>query len=224
MANTYFYMRISTEEKNDKQSFKRQHKALETYANNNNLKFNSRTIFKDDISGSTFEREDWKALESILRDGDTIVFKEISRFTRQCEEGYTKYMEFMNRGINLVFLDNPTICTDYIRNLTDVANSQQRIAKTALNHTIELLIMVELDRVEKERETIVQRIKDGIKASDKKSGRKQGQLDKMSDELKADIKKFISDRSIKQVDLMKKHNISRNTLKKYIEIIAEEVQ
>lgn len=66
-------------------------------------------------------------------------------------------------------------------------------------------------------------IKQGIQASDKKQGRKVGQLDKMSDELRSDIKLFIGDRSIKQIDLMNKHNISRNTLKKYIEIIKKEV-
>ena len=31
------------------------------------------------------------------------------------------------------------------------------------------------------------------------------------------ILKYLSDRSIKQVDLMRKYNISRNTLKKYID-------
>ena len=40
MANTYFYMRISTKESSDKQSFQRQYKALEKYANENNLRFN----------------------------------------------------------------------------------------------------------------------------------------------------------------------------------------
>ena len=75
--------------------------------------------------------------------------------------------------------------------------------------------------LEREREITVKRIKDGIKASQKKSGRKEGQLDKMSEELEADIKAFLSDRSIKQVDLMKKHSISRNTLKKYIEIVQK---
>ena len=44
----------------------------------------------------------------------------------------------------------------------------------------------------------------------------------MSDELKADIQQFLKDRSIKQIDLMRKYNISRNTLKKYIAIISEE--
>lgn len=219
MSNTYFYMRISTNESSDKQSFKRQNNSLEKYANDNNLKYNSRTVFKDDTSGVTFEREDWKVLESILKQGDTIVFKEISRFTRQAKEGYYKYMELIDKGINLVFLDNPTVSSDYIKQLTNIANSQQLITKTALEGTIKLLLVVELDRVQQERDILVKRIKEGIQASDKKSGRKIGKLDKMNDQLKYDIKQFLSDRSIKQIDLMKKHNISRNTLKKYIEIV-----
>ena len=129
----------------------------------------------------------------------------------------------MHMGVNLVFIDNPIISTDYIKNLLDVANKQShRIAKKALGNTIELLLLVELDRVEKEREIIIKRIKQGIAASDKKSGRKEGTLDKMTDELKADIKMFLTDRSIKQVDLMQKHNVSRNTLKKYIELVKAE--
>ena len=83
-----------------------------------------------------------------------------------------------------------------------------------------LLLVTELDSAEKEHEITVKRIKDGIKASSKKSGRKEGQLDKMTPEHEADIRKFLADRSIKQIDLMNKYNISRNTLKKYIEYIA----
>ena len=219
MGNTYFYKRISTKEKNDKQSFIRQEKALEKYARENNLLYNNRTIYQDDTSGSTFDRNDWKSLESILQESDTIVFKEISRFTRQAEEGYKKYMELMNKGVNLIFLDNPTVSTDYIKNLTNIANTQQLVTKTALEGTIKLLLIVELDRVEQEREIIVKRIKQGIEASNKKSGRKKGQLDKMSEELEQDIKLYLGDRSIKQIDLMNKHNISRNTLKKYIKLV-----
>lgn len=222
MANTYFYMRISTKEVADKQSFQRQDKSLAKYAEDNNLSYNNRTLYRDDISGSTFNRPDWIELEKILRAGDTIIFKEISRFTRQASEGYDKYMELMDKGINLIFLDNPTVSTDYIKQLTNIANSQELVTKTALEGTIKLLLIVELDRVQQERELIVKRIKQGIEASTNKSGRKIGNLDKMNDELKEDIKLFIKDRSIKQIDLMRKHNISRNTLKKYIEILKGE--
>jgi DNA invertase Pin-like site-specific DNA recombinase len=223
MCNYYFYMRISTKEANDKQSFNRQEKSLKAYAESNNIKFTDRYIYKDDITGSTFDRTEWKELEGNLKEGDTVVFKEISRFTRQAEEGYEKYMELMNKGVSLVFIDNPTVSTDYIKNLTRVAYEQNLVAKTALESTIKLLLIVELDRVQQEREIIVKRIKQGIEASDKKSGRKVGNLDKMSEELRADIKEFLSNRSIKQVELMNKHNISRNTLKKYVGIVKNEV-
>ena len=132
-------------------------------------------------------------------------------------------MELMDKGINLIFLDNLTVSTDYIKNLTEVANKQNLVTKTALESTIKLLLIVELDRVQQEREIIVKRIKQGIEASEKKQGRKIGQLDKMSEELKNDIRKFLTNRSVKQVDLMNKHNISRNTLKKYIKLVSEEM-
>ena len=41
----------------------------------------------------------------------------------------------------------------------------------------------------------------------------------MSPELETDIKKFLTDRSIKQIDLMNKYNISRNTLKNILSIL-----
>lgn len=220
MSNYYSYMRISTKESTDKQSFNRQEKSLKAYAENNNIEFLLQ--FKDDCSGSTFSRPEWLKLEKLLHEGDTIIFKEISRFTRQAEAGYEKYMKLMNNGINLIFIDNMTVSTDYIKNLTRVANEQDLVTKTALESTIKLLLIVELDRVQKEREIIVKRIKQGIQASEKKSGRKANTLDKMTDELKIDIEKFLNDRSVKQIDLMNKHNISRNTLKKYIKIVQNE--
>lgn len=220
MSNVYSYMRISTKEATDKQSFARQKKSLDAYAKENQIEYTLE--FKDDTTGSTFNRTYWEKLESIIKPGDTIVLKEISRFTREAEAGYQKYMELMQKGINLIFIDNMTVSTDYIKNLTEIANTQNLVTKTALESTIKLLLIVELDRVEQEREIIVKRIKQGIEASDKKQGRKKGTLDKMTDEFEKDIKEFLNNRDIKQIDLMKKHDVSRNTLKKYIEIVKAE--
>lgn len=217
--NTYSYMRISTSEERGLQKFSRQEKSLKAYAESHNIDY--LLEFKDDCSGKDFNRPQWIKLEKLLQKGDTVIFKDISRFTRQAEEGYMKYMELMDRGINLVFIDNPTISTEYIKNLCNIANSHNLVVKTALDSTIKLLLIVELDRVQQEREIFIKRIKQGIQASNKKSGRPVGNLDKLTDELREDIKLFINDRSIKQVDLMNKHNISRNTLKKYIEIVKE---
>lgn len=217
MGNVYSYMRISTDEERGLQKFTRQEKALQKYAKEHNIEY--LLEFKEDKSGKNFiERKQWKKLESIVQPGDTIVFKDICRFTRQAEEGYKKYMTLLSKGIDMIFIDNQTVSTPYIKQLLNVAQQQNMVAKTSLESTVKLLLIVELDRAEQERITTTQRIKDGIAASNKKSGRPVGKLDKISEDLKNDIQLFLSDRSIKQVDLMKKHNISRNTLKKYIEL------
>lgn len=218
MGNTYNYMRISTKEERGKQKYSRQEVSLERYAKDNNIEYLLQ--FKEDESGKNFtDRKEWNKLEKLLQPTDTIIFKDISRFTREAENGYIKYMELLNKGIELIFIDNPTVSTPYIKEMLKIAETQNIVTKTSLESTVKLLLIVELDRVERERTTFITRVKDGIAASDKKSGRKVGQLDKMTPELEADIKNYLNDRSIKQVDLMEKHNISRNTLKKYVEIV-----
>lgn len=221
MGNVYCYMRISTQEERGLQKFTRQESALERYAKEHGIEY--LLEFREDKSGKEFlNREQWRKLESIAQPGDTIVFKDICRFTRQAEAGYEKYMELLNRGIELIFIDNQTVSTPYIKQLLNVAKEQNLIAKTSLESTVKLLLLVELDRAETERITTAQRIKDGIAASDKKSGRPVGKLDKMSDDLKADILAYIADRSVKAVDIMRKNGISRNTFKKYCEVITKE--
>ena len=220
MDNFFNYKRISTKEERGLQKYNRQEAALKKYATENGIEFVAE--FQEDESGKSFDnRKEWKRLEKLVQPGDTIVFKDISRFTREANNGYNKYMELLERGVELVFIDNPTISTEYIKQLLNVAEQQNIVARTSLESTVKLLIIVELDRVEQERLILINRIKNGISASEKKQGRKPGQLDKMTAELEADIKAFLGDRSIKQVDLMEKHKISRNTLKKYIELVKE---
>ena len=220
MGNTYSYMRISTKEQLGKQSYSRQEAALEKYAKENGIEYLLQ--FREDVSGKNFtDRKEWNKLERLLQPTDKIIFKDISRFTRECENGYKKYMELLEKGIELIFIDNQTVSTPYIKQLLNVAQKQNLVAKTSLESTVKLLLIVELDRVEQERLTFIKRVKDGIAASEKSSGSKPGQLDKLSPELEADIKAFLKDRNIKMIDLMREHDISRNTLKKYISIVQE---
>ena len=130
-------------------------------------------------------------------------------------------MELMEKGVNLIFLDNKTVCTEYIKQLLNVAEQQNLIAKISLENTIKLLLYVELDRAEQERIILINRIKNGIAASGKKQGRKEGVPIKLREELTADIKEYLKDRTITMAALMKKHNISRNTIMKYIAIVKE---
>ncbi len=226
---TYFYERISTSEERELQSYQRQDKALKKYADENNLKISDRNIYKDDKSGSTFDRPEWKELEAKARkdikvDDVQIIFKDISRFSRNAREGFKKYMELYELGIRLVFLDNPTVSTGYISNMITKNESANFVTGIALQSMVNLLIAVELDRAEQHRLYISKSITDGIAASSKKSGRPKGKLDKMTDELWADIMLYLADRSVKASDLMRKHNISRNTFKKYVERVQESAQ
>lgn len=216
MGNYYSYKRISTD--TERQNFNRQIKSLEKYAADHNIEYV--VEFTEEKSAKNFsDRPQFLKLDKILQSGDTVVFKDLSRFTREAENGYKKYMDWLNRGINMVFLDNPTVSTDYIRQMMQTASEQDIVTKTAMESIIKLLIIVELDRGEKQRLYISKSIKDGIAASDKKSGRKAGQLDKMTDELKSDIDYYLNNRNVTQIELMNRHNISRNTLKKYIAYI-----
>ena len=219
MAHFYSYMRISTSEERGLQKFSRQESALKKYAEAAGIEFWKE--FRDDASGSSFERPEWKKLEAGVDRGDTIVFKDISRFTREAENGYQTYMRLMEYGVRLVFIDNPTVSTEYVRQLISNAEDMDTIPKLFAEFMVKILLMTELDRVEKERTILRNRIKDGIAASEKTSGRKNGQVDKLTPELQEDIILYLSDRSIMQIELMRKHNISRNTLKKYIQLIKE---
>lgn len=218
MANYFSYKRISTKEERGLQKYNRQEKAIERYAAENNIEFIAE--FSEDESGKDFEnRKEWQKLERLLQSGDTVIFKDISRFTRETENGYKKYMELMEKGIDLVFLDNKTVSTEYIKQLLNIAEEQNLIAKISLENTIKLLLYVELDRAEQERTILINRIRNGIAASGKKQGRKEGVPIKLTEELTADIKEYLNNRNITMAALIKKHNISRNTMMKYIDIV-----
>lgn len=223
MGRLFGYLRISTKEERRKQKFTRQEHALKSWCAENNEEIPERRIYRDDASGNNFNRASWKEMEQDVQAGDTIIFKDICRFTRERDNGYKKYMELLNRGIELIFLDNPTLNTEYIKSMQNSAEKMKReniVGGMTLEFVIRLLLVTELDKAEKERETTVKRIKDGIAASDKKSGRKIGQLDKLSPELENDIRVYLVNRSVKQIDLINRYNISRNTLKKYIKYVA----
>ena len=220
MSNYFAYMRISTKEERGKQKYTRQENSLQRYARTKNIDYVFE--FKEDASGKSFtNRSEWNRLEKIIQPNDTIVFKDITRFTRESENGYIKYMELMAKGINLIFLDNPTLSTDYIKELISTAKNMNFLEKTINEMLVKVLLAAELTRAEQERLTISQRTKDGLAASPNKAGRKVGQLDKMTEALENDIRRYLTDRSIKQVDLMNKYKISRNTLKKYISLLAD---
>ena len=218
----YFYMSVSTQDKHGNHKLTRQEKTLQKYAEAHGLEYDVKSIYKEDCAEKNFlDRKMWITLEKILRDGDTVIFKDVSCFTKDAESGYGKYIQLMEKGIHLVFIDNPSVCTDYIKKLRVVAEKQHLVDNISLEDTVKLLLCVELDLLDQERLVRRQRIKDGMNTSDKKPGRKIGTMEKLTPELRNDIIIYLRGGTMLQVDIMKKHNISRNTLKKYAKIIAE---
>ena len=96
IGNYFAYERISTKEERNKQRYNRQDHAMEKYAKEKGIEFV--LIVKEDASGKNFsDRKEWKKLERLVQPGDTIVFKDISRFTREAENGYNKYMDLLQK-------------------------------------------------------------------------------------------------------------------------------
>ena len=90
MGNYYSYMRISTDQ--EKQNFNRQIKSLSRYAKEQDIEY--LVEFTEEKSAKNFtERPQFQKLDKILQKDYTVVFKDISRLTREAENGYKKYIE-----------------------------------------------------------------------------------------------------------------------------------
>ena len=216
----YFYMRINTPKGRGKKRAGRKETALQRYAVVNGLQYDENTVYKE----VSEEGREWDELEKILHEGDTIIFKDLCGFVQEAEDGCMKYMMLMGKGITLVFLDNPTLNTEYIKRLFDVSKGLDFVDSISRENIITLLMQVELDRIDQERLERRKWIKEGMDASGKKPGRKEGTMEKLTPELADAIAVYLQDGSVLQIDLMKKFNISRNTLKKYAKFISKKLK
>lgn len=93
------YIRVST----DSQNFERQYYALK----NCDYEIEERNIFCDKKTGKDFDREQYQILKKIVRAGDTVVFPELSRFSRKYNEIADEMKCFQDAGVGLIFLDMP---------------------------------------------------------------------------------------------------------------------
>lgn len=100
----YGYVRISTM----KQKIQRQ-------IDNIKKEFPDAVIIDEAYTGTTIDRPKWNQLKKQLHAGDTVVFDEVSRMSRNAEEGFATYTELYDMGVNLVFLKERYIDTDNYR-------------------------------------------------------------------------------------------------------------
>jgi len=141
MSNKIFgYIRVSSKEQNTD----RQKQALLESG------VDERDIIEDKISGKDFNRNGYLTLKnSLLRDGDTLVIKELDRLGRNMDMIKNEWQEIQSNGIDIVVLDTPILNT---KNKSDLEK------KLIANIVFELLTYM----AEKERIKIKTRQAEGI--------------------------------------------------------------
>lgn len=140
-------------------------------------------IYQEAYTGTKIEgRKEFNSLKNIVKPGDTIVFDSVSRMSRDADEGIKLYMEWFDKGINLIFLKESYINTDVYRD-----SIQQTIAATgneiadiyieATNKVIKLLaeqqIRKAFEQAEKEVKDLHERTREGIREA-KRNGKQVG--------------------------------------------------
>lgn len=110
MGRIYGYCRIST---------RKQH--IERQVDNILKRYPDATIIQEAYTGTKIDRPAWNRLyKDVVRrakEGEdiTIVFDEVSRMSRNADDGFQLYKELYGLGIHLVFLKEPHINTDVYR-------------------------------------------------------------------------------------------------------------
>ena len=149
----YAYVRVSTRQ----QSLKRQ---IENIMSANGGAYAGATFFSDKFTGSTLDRPEWNRLYKRLQPGDTVVFDSVSRLSRDAEDGAALYEELYQKGINLVFLNEPHCDTECYRqaaaaSIPATGNEIADIYIEATNRVLMLLarrqIAIAFEQAEKER-------------------------------------------------------------------------
>lgn len=202
-------------------------------------------IYEEKQSGKDIEnRAVFRKLLDKVKPGDSIIFDEVSRMSRNADEGFRLYMELMEKGISLIFLKEHHIDTAEYKRRTQ--NHMARVSSNSekmdnlINGILGLVeeferenlkdnIRLAFEQAEHEREFLIKRVKEGKSRSDKHQGRPAGSRNLKSD--KADhVKKVIMEQSkdfdgkFSDAKIMREYlyGIARNTYYKYKKEISLE--
>ncbi len=140
MGKTYGYCRVST----------RQQK-IERQESNIKDQFPDAIIYKEAFTGTKMQGR--KELDKILRQvsaGDTIVFDEVSRMSRNAKEGFQQYVELFEKGVELVFLKEPHINTSVYKNALEskIEATGNEIADCYIDATNKVLRIIQRQQIE----------------------------------------------------------------------------
>ena len=195
-------------------------------------------IIREFYTGTTQSRPHWEKLMTQIKTGDTIVFDSVSRMARNSAEGYQDYKILYERGVNLVFLNEPLINTCVLdatkaKLLNINIDTGNNAVDSFLKGNLELInkfimalaeeqIKAAFDQAEKEVVDLHSRISQGLREA-KRNGTQIGLIQgttlttKKSIDCKAIIKKHAKDfgGTLDDPDVMKLCGCSRNSYYKY---------
>ena len=229
----YAYCRVSTE----RQSLKRQIDNIAAAF----PEITERCYYTEKYTGTTADRPAWTRLLARVQPGDTIVFDEVSRMSRDAAEGAKQYEALYSKGVSLVFLKEPHINTDAYREAMQKAANVQtgttgdEIGDCAMEFVQRVMmilarkqITLAFEHAQKERDDLSRRTKEGIQAARKARieagveepfdfNRGKTIETKKSKAAKELIRKHSKDfdGTLKDVECMKLAGIARNTYFKY---------
>lgn len=199
----YGYVRVSTMQQN-----------IERQIRNIKEKYPRAVIVQDEYTGTEMDRPNWSKLYKALKPGDVVVFDEVSRMSRDAEEGFKVYQELYDRGCELIFLKESHINTEAYREAlkgvitTEVSSGDQDTDElikgimTALNRFMMSKVKSDIRRAfeqaEKEADFLRQRTREGIETArlnGKQIGRSEGDKlsVKKSEPIKALIRQYSKD-------------------------------
>ena len=216
--NIYGYCRISTM----KQSIQRQIDNIKSV-------YPNAVIITEEYTGTKMERPMWSKLYKNLKAGDTVVFDEVSRMSRNAEDGFKVYKELYDRDINLVFLKESTLNTENFKATQQIASVGNEIADMYIETTNKVLMILAEQQIRKAFETaqhevdfLHKRTSEGIavaRANGKQIGRAAGAKveTKKAKEMKKRIIELSKDFNGSNTDkeVMAITGLARNTYYKY---------
>ena len=227
MCKRYGYVRISTV----KQSIERQIRNIKD-------QYPDAVIVTDEYTGTKLDRPGWTKLYKTVKSGDTIVFDEVSRMSRDADEGFAVYEDLYRRGVNLIFIKEPHINTETYKKAmesgiqmtgTNVDYILEGVNKYLLSLAKEQ-IRLAFAQAEKEVEYLHQRTREGIETA-RMNGKQIGQQKgvKLTTKKSVTAKEIIRKRSkdfggtLSDDEVIKLAGISRNSFYKYKKELRGEV-
>lgn len=214
----YGYARVSTM----KQSIQRQ-------IDNIKKSYPEAVIITESFTGTKMDRPNWNKLLKQLKKGDTIIFDEVSRMSRNAEEGFQTYKQLYEMGITLIFLKESTLNTENFRKTAQLSMTGIDFTDAILKGVNEALMILAENQIKTAFETaqhevdfLHQRTSEGVRkaqADGKQVGILKGQklTTKKSIQAKETIKEHSKDfgGSLTDLEVMKLTGLARNTYYKY---------